>query len=398
MPGRESKRTVYLIGPIRKLKAKKVWGWRREARQRLERGGLKCLDFAINPDREKWAPQEIRYVQDCDVVLANMRRVSIGTTLGVVRARQAGRPVVLLVSKTFSSPMLLALLGQDNVTRSVPDACTRAAALISQLDRTIIVAGSHAASASKRDLEKLAMLVSAAAAAGNERDFGLEAIVLGELMGRLAPPKPDEEVYRTWRDVEHALRGAIGDLAQDRAFASDLRKRLLSVRDALEDDFLRRQFAEGGQQGAGRTSWQRSVDEPDTVPQSKPTARAESLRVRAKKLKAAHGPSGQIMQLLLPNVRFVRDSIEMILEGLPDPASVVEQLRELSAKPQYSRGEHFMGTEWRELRASTGVASTGRIYYHGTGKKLVLVSLKRNQERDKQWLKKRSNWVGLVEA
>lgn len=197
MSNRESKRTVYLIGPIRKVKEKKVWGWRGDARRRLEEGGFKCLDFANNPDRDKWAPQEVRYVQDCDLVLANMGRASIGTTLGIVRARQSERPVVLLVGKSFSSPMLVALVGQDNVTRSVPDACARVASLASQLDNIMIAGDGHSASASKRDLERLARLVSGAAIAGNERDFGLEAIVLGEIMNQLAPPKPGTKAYRT---------------------------------------------------------------------------------------------------------------------------------------------------------------------------------------------------------
>lgn len=397
MPSREPKRTVYLIGPIRRLKEKKVWGWRGDARRRLEAQGLECLDFATNPDREKWAPQEIRYVRDCDVVLANMRRVSIGTTLGIVRARQSGRPVVLLVSRSFRSPMLVALVGQNNVTHSVPEACGRVASLVSQLDRTMLVEAGPSASVGRRDLDRLARLVSAAALAGDERDFGLEAIVLDKLMALLAPSDPDKVEYRTWSHAEHALRGAVEELAQDKAFASDLRKRMLAVRDAMGPGNHHLQRTEKGRRAIGREPKQSSDYAADTAPELKSGAPVEPLRARARRLRAEHGPGAQIMQLLLPNLSFVRDSIETILEELPDPASVIEQLRGLSAEPQHSRGEHFMGTDWRELRASTGESSVGRIYYHGTRKKLVLVSLKRNQELDKKWLQKPSNWSRWVE-
>lgn len=398
MPSPESERVVYLIGPIRTTRPKKVRGWRDHAKRRLEEMGFRCLDLADRSERvrDQWAPQEIGYVRNCDLVLANMWKPSIGTTLGIVRARQAGRPVVLRVSRHIKSPMLAALVGSRNVVTTMTDAYEQVASVGEQLDRITIKEDDGPPSPVRtRDL---ARLVSKAASDAEEEDFGLEAIVVNELMTQLAPSNSGTDVC--WRriDVEQKLLGAIERLVQD-APASDLAKRLSAVSKAFRKNRKRPLQAADGRHtvdGAGASSYR---DEPSAVSAQTSGAQEVGLMARSSEPGDAPGPEARIVQLLLPNLRFVRDSLETIL-ALPNPASVLETLRELATSPRTARGERFAGTEWMELRAPTVEGrQVGRIYYHGGRAKLVLVSRKREQKHDMDWFQKRPNWTKyLIEA
>jgi nucleoside 2-deoxyribosyltransferase len=85
---------VYLAGPIRGCNEEQRTWWRNEVKQLLK----KDFDFE---DPTEWADdfvvsREIAKLEACDILLANMWKESIGTTLGVVRARHQGKPVVLI--------------------------------------------------------------------------------------------------------------------------------------------------------------------------------------------------------------------------------------------------------------------------------------------------------------
>jgi len=111
----------YLAGPIRGCSDEQKTWWRDEAKQLLKR------DFDFE-DPTEWADDrvlslEIPKLEACDILLANMWKESIGTTLGIVRARHQGKPVVLADPNRIHNAILLRLVGVDNHFHSLDEAC-----------------------------------------------------------------------------------------------------------------------------------------------------------------------------------------------------------------------------------------------------------------------------------
>ena len=114
---------VYLAGPISGCNEDQKVLWRDEVRKRLGK------DFEIE-DPLEWADdrvitREIEKISSCDVVLANMWKESIGTTIGILRAIQSGKPVILVDPNHINNPILRSLIPGENIVDSVEKACTR---------------------------------------------------------------------------------------------------------------------------------------------------------------------------------------------------------------------------------------------------------------------------------
>jgi uncharacterized phage infection (PIP) family protein YhgE len=96
-----------------------------------------------------------------------------------------------------------------------------------------------------------------------------------------------------------------------------------------------------------------------------------------------------IISVLCPSIKFLRDSLDE-LSSLPDPAQALKSIGILSTNPEKLKGERFEGTDFKELRYSTGQSDDGRMYYRvGKERVDVLVSKKSVQGKmDKDYLKK----------
>ncbi len=111
---------VYLAGPIRGCSDEQATWWRQEVKRQL-----KHLEFEdpVNWFKEPGVPREISKLAPCDLMLANMWKESIGTTVGVIRARQQGKPVVLLDPNRLNNPILASLIAPETPTRDIAEAC-----------------------------------------------------------------------------------------------------------------------------------------------------------------------------------------------------------------------------------------------------------------------------------
>jgi hypothetical protein len=87
---------------------KKTW------RQRLKRelrGEFKCID-PTDATAAKGSLAVSTDIEKADVVIANMWKESIGTTLGIIQARRFGIPVILIDQHYLDSPILSSIVGE----------------------------------------------------------------------------------------------------------------------------------------------------------------------------------------------------------------------------------------------------------------------------------------------
>lgn len=113
---------VYLAGPIRACNMEQQTWWRKEMRGRLPE-----FDF-VDPTElreESVVGREIWDLDACELVAANMWRESVGTTLGIVRAHQQGKPVVLIDPNRMDNSILNSLVAPEVPVRSMDEACKR---------------------------------------------------------------------------------------------------------------------------------------------------------------------------------------------------------------------------------------------------------------------------------
>lgn len=99
-----------------------------------------------------------------------------------------------------------------------------------------------------------------------------------------------------------------------------------------------------------------------------------------------------VIEGLLPEVEFLRDSIDVITRELHSYRPVLLTLRRIVTESNEVRAERLEAArEYKELRFSTGQNDDGRIYFKQDGKRkrwVVLVSLKASQKRDIEYLKR----------
>ncbi len=101
---------VYLAGPITSCSNERQKTiWRKRVKEQLKRD-FKCLD-PTDPRARKGALAVSADIEEADVVIANMWRESIGTTIGIVQATRMGIPVILIDQHCLDSPILKSLVG-----------------------------------------------------------------------------------------------------------------------------------------------------------------------------------------------------------------------------------------------------------------------------------------------
>lgn len=89
-------------------------------------------------DPSEWGDEwdfsrDLRAVASCDVVVANMWKESIGTTIEIMQARARGRPVVLIDPNHLEHAILRGLVAPEKPVHSMKEAATRVRALVQGL-------------------------------------------------------------------------------------------------------------------------------------------------------------------------------------------------------------------------------------------------------------------------
>jgi hypothetical protein len=97
-----------------------------------------------------------------------------------------------------------------------------------------------------------------------------------------------------------------------------------------------------------------------------------------------------VLLSLAPRVNFARDSLACLFSFIPNWAPVIDAVKSLQSGDSLTKAKRFnVGPGWYEIHFRTGRANDGRLYYRkrgGEDKVDVLVSIKRRQERDKNYL------------
>jgi hypothetical protein len=101
---------VYLAGPISGCNKTQKLEWRKDIKKRLGNRGYEFID----PTETPWnAQREFIDIDKSDVVIANLWRESIGTVVGIVRARRLAKPVIVVDINHIDSQMLKAITGKE---------------------------------------------------------------------------------------------------------------------------------------------------------------------------------------------------------------------------------------------------------------------------------------------
>jgi len=216
---------VYLAGPIRGCNDEQRTCWRNEIKQTLK----KDFDFE---DPAEWADdyvlsREISKLEACDILVANMWKESIGTTLGVIRARHQGKPVVLIDPNHLNNAILNGLVAPDKPVRTIEEACRRLRQLSGEFARSFVVR--------KRDgreepfsTKKLVQSVSLAAAAAGVMDPALEEQISGPVISSLRRAGGQHGAVDTG-DIRQALFDRLGWMASDPGQALEVRTRAQAI-------------------------------------------------------------------------------------------------------------------------------------------------------------------------
>src|SRR5271166_348562 len=101
---------VYLAGPMTNCSERQKTEWRKKLKSALVKEGFRCLDPTDEYAR-KGALAVTADIEEADVVIANMWRESIGTSIGIIQARRMGIPVILFDPHYIDSPILESIVG-----------------------------------------------------------------------------------------------------------------------------------------------------------------------------------------------------------------------------------------------------------------------------------------------
>lgn len=118
-------------------------------------------------------------------------------------------------------------------------------------------------------------------------------------------------------------------------------------------------------------------------------AKGSSDSAGERRLSSAEVLTAEIFKSLMPDVEFLKDSLEIIAARLANPQPVLEIIRKVVFEKRTS-GNVESANGWMEMHFSTGQDDSGRIYFRPEreGRYKILVSFKENQKPDIAYIKK----------
>lgn len=214
--------TVHLSGPLSGCNSQQRRLWRDEFK-RL------CPDMlTIDPSEwgEEWDfSRDLRAVAACDVMVANMWKESIGTTIEIMQARARGRPVVLIDPNHFAHTILRGLVAPEKPVHSVKEAAARVRVLVQELGGFSIVKRNGSSESFDRD--KLMRSLKLACAESGVDDLEFPNQILGPVVDSLHRAAATRVV--STGDIKNAVFAQIDSLAgetEDRKAVGELAARV----------------------------------------------------------------------------------------------------------------------------------------------------------------------------
>lgn len=117
--------TVYLAGPITGCNKAQREQWRKEFREAVCRR-RRDVEFKDPTEwGDDWKPHKETYaLRSVDVVVVNMWKESIGTTVGIVQSHDVGKPIVL-IDPNYINSEILRFFVKGNPARTIDEAAER---------------------------------------------------------------------------------------------------------------------------------------------------------------------------------------------------------------------------------------------------------------------------------
>ncbi|MCX8033415.1 MAG: ATP cone domain-containing protein [Thermoleophilia bacterium] len=226
---------IYLAGPISGCNEEQKTWWRAELKRQLhgkfdfEDPAEWTNDFAVS--------REIGCMESCDIIVANMWKESIGTTLSIIRGRQQGKPVILIDPNHLSNPVLNSLVEPEKPVHSLEEACTRLQQMAAQFRPFLVI--KKDGTQEEFSARKLAQSVARAAAAAGVHDTALEEHIAGPVIARLRREGSDQGVVDT-DQIRRTLLERLEWMSVDPGNPRELRNHVRAILNAWQQYEVRK--------------------------------------------------------------------------------------------------------------------------------------------------------------
>jgi nucleoside 2-deoxyribosyltransferase len=245
-----SKTRVYLAGPLSGCNETQKTKWRRAFKKECERHGC---DFDLATP-ESWPAdwdftRDMEAIDDCDILVANMWKESIGTTLEIMHARSRGKPVVLIDPNHLESKILGGLIAPERPVESIGAAVEATAAANKTLGKFFIEKRDQVLE--DFDRNKLMRSIKLACAEARINDFEFPNQIIGPVVDALR--KASDKRVVTTADIRTTVFRELDRLA------AELEKRSTKANIALQvkEAWLRRETYKQGDKALDEALLQR---------------------------------------------------------------------------------------------------------------------------------------------
>jgi len=220
---------VYLAGPITGCNDDQKRRWRAEFKREVEllRNDVDFYDPEIwSAD---WRPlRETLQLRSADVVVANMWKESVGTTVGIMQAVDVGKPVVLIDPNFINSKVLGGITG-ESPARTVKEAAARLDSTLSDIRELTVM--KTTGETAPFEMKKLVASIQTACGAAHVPEVlfaqQISARVLQVLRGRASANEPIPTTQ-----IKNAIFEVLEDLSINPVFESQVHRDARAVTDA----------------------------------------------------------------------------------------------------------------------------------------------------------------------
>jgi hypothetical protein len=210
---------VYLAGPMSGCNEAQRTEWRRLVKEHLPTP-LTLIDPTDTPvergrsnSRFELARQDAEAIRKCDAVLANMWKESIGTAIGVVEARRAGK-IVVIVDPNHIQSSILAYFA-DAVAHGVEEGLSQLITLLQSQRSIQLVTKADGVTQEPFSREKLARSLRAACTAARRNDVLCVPEIVPRVMQVLLRPQAENSGTVTSSSLREAVFEALAELEGD---------------------------------------------------------------------------------------------------------------------------------------------------------------------------------------
>jgi len=405
--------TIYLAGPITGCNHQQQVVWRQYVRR--EWGSQ--FDF-IDPTDPVRLPGDDCTIHDivstdeqriasADAVLASMWKESIGTAIGVVLARRAGKPVVIVDRNHINSNILGYWSDASDVSED--GAMEKLSFILEAQEKltTVQKSGSDAPPQSFRR-EKLATSIRRACADADKNDILVTADIVPQVIRKLCDGASGDGKAIETKTIANAIHQTLEELEKVRPEkfegireawlqhkadiekwekeAESLRQEISSLKQEMEEFNNDAMLADKGREEAENllARQQDKLRQKEAALQQTQQALDQKKDAYAQPLSTGGVDDADALCKLFPDFEFIREGLRFIRSG---EISNLRALTDVLVKIRQNTVEskRFKGTDnWLEVRVNFGRGTqVGRLYFrkHPTENNAYMVLLSPDHDR-----------------